>query len=336
MNSISKFSLSLVLLITLAFAPALAQSENIGNIPEGRYLVIGTFHIKRNAVGFTNYVKKKNQFNVRLDYYPPEKYYYVYIKSYPPGEDGLKAVSLMRKETEFIDTWFMEVEPYANSGKNKPFVAEKKDNSGGSPGWVAVSTKKKTKNDELPHIVETNSYTHVVGIDGQVIGMVGNDGNVRGVNGRVIGTISGNGNVRGASGQDIGVIGADNQIIGAYGQVVGTLATNKSMIGALGTYAKVIDDKGNILGAVEANGKVRGLDGEIIGTLGSKGKVIGTDGEEIGVVGTYGQAISTEGKVIGTMNSDGKVIGAGGKVIGTRGANGKAIGLNGAGNRNYW
>ena len=98
---------------------AVAQETDISKIPPGRYLVIGTFHIKQNALGFYEYVKKQGHFEPKLAYHPLKQYYYVYIKEYSPGENGYSDVQKLRKETEFSDTWFMVVQPYQTEEKKQ-------------------------------------------------------------------------------------------------------------------------------------------------------------------------------------------------------------------------
>ena len=115
MNIIQKIAFSLCCLWFTANL-ALAQEE-ISYIPEGSYLVIGTFHIKSNAIGFTKYVKETTDYTVSMAYHPLKKFYYVYIKGYGPNENGLNDVKKMRQETEFIDSWYMVVEPYEIPGK---------------------------------------------------------------------------------------------------------------------------------------------------------------------------------------------------------------------------
>lgn len=110
-----------ILLISFGFGPGylMAQDTNITFIPQGRYLVIGAFHIKSNAIGFTEYVKKMDKYEVKMAFYPIKKLYYVYTKGYKASEKGFDDASRMRKETEFIDTWFMVVKPYDMPGSKK-------------------------------------------------------------------------------------------------------------------------------------------------------------------------------------------------------------------------
>ncbi len=168
---------------------AIAQEVDISKIPPGRYLVIGTFHIKQNALGFSDYVRKQGQYDPKLAYHPIKKYYYVYIKEYQPGEAGYDDVKRMRQNTEFIDSWFMIVEPYewppkelAGEDASKPKTAavastiedstdkqaipEKEeareenkptDNEAPSGGWIKVSTSGKPATE----IIEENQEDDV-------------------------------------------------------------------------------------------------------------------------------------------------------------------------------
>ncbi|MEN8247881.1 MAG: OmpA family protein [Bacteroidota bacterium] len=122
MKTTIKF-LSLAFLLTILIAGDSFAQEKIENIAEGKYLVIGSFHIKKNAIGFTDYVRKMNLYNVTLAYDAADSYYRVYIKTYQGNEDGYDDVWRMRKETEFKDTWYMIVDPYGRIVK-KEVVSE--------------------------------------------------------------------------------------------------------------------------------------------------------------------------------------------------------------------
>jgi outer membrane protein OmpA-like peptidoglycan-associated protein len=148
MKTIVKFSISLIIIFVLTIATALAQDNQIRHIPEGKYLVIGTFHIKNNALGFANYVRKMDKYDVKLSYHPITKYYHVYIKGYDQDKNGYADVKRMRQETEFIDTWIMVVEPYTYNDQSDPVAPpadvankvdeEKTKKNGDANGWVRV------------------------------------------------------------------------------------------------------------------------------------------------------------------------------------------------------
>ena len=95
---IKQFGFLVILLIGFSIS---SVAQDINNIPEGKYLVIGSFKLKNNAIGFSEYVKKMNQYDVNLAYHPVKNYYHVYIKSYMGSENGYSDVLQMRKETEF-------------------------------------------------------------------------------------------------------------------------------------------------------------------------------------------------------------------------------------------
>jgi outer membrane protein OmpA-like peptidoglycan-associated protein len=169
MKTILKFSICTTMLFVLTVATAVGQNNKISYIPEGRYLVIGTFHIKSNAVGFTNYVKTMDKYDVKLSYHPITKYYYVVIKGYDKGNDGLADVKRMRQETEFIDTWYMVVEPYTFNDNSESIASpvavkeeandEKEDKTGEADGWVKVSSSSvaEKKETEANNIVEDDT-----------------------------------------------------------------------------------------------------------------------------------------------------------------------------------
>jgi len=112
MKTLLKIALIFTLLFNLEGKSLKAQEQTESYIPQGRYLVIGAFHIKSNATGFTEYVKKMEKYEVKMAFHPIDKFYYVYTKGYATSEKGFEDAKAMRKETEFIDTWFMVVKPY--------------------------------------------------------------------------------------------------------------------------------------------------------------------------------------------------------------------------------
>lgn len=159
MKRLLKISFALILCYSINLSPSFAQNKDNEYIPAGRYLVIGTFRIKNNAIGFTQYVKNMHKYEVHMAYHPIKQYYYVYIKGYGPNEKGFNDATDMRKQTEFIDTWFMVVKPYkipdkqfsatnpkATSNRKtvptddlhdiSPKVSDEKPNT--SDGWVKI------------------------------------------------------------------------------------------------------------------------------------------------------------------------------------------------------
>jgi outer membrane protein OmpA-like peptidoglycan-associated protein len=341
MKAILKISSSILIITLIGVSSLLAQTNKINNIREGRYLVIGTFHLKRNAVGFTGYVKKMNIFNVTLAYHPPQKYYYVYIKSYKPGEDGLRAVDLMRKETEFIDTWLMKVDPYSSASRNNTSANAKKDEE--PDNWVRIGKSSPSEsnpalNDNKGMTIAAGSST-VIDENGKIIGMVGTNNQVLNFDGHSIGRVAIDGNVVAEDGRVIGSISNDNKVIGASGKIIGTIRAdgkvvspdgeNDKIIGSVGKDGIIRDEDGQLMGTVGAYGKVRDSDGNIIGAVGSYRQAIGSNGAVIGTVGANGKVINDEGKAVGVMAADGKVRNDSGSVIGAVGAFGQVVDLNG-------
>ena len=153
MNSILKFSISYLSLLTLTIGLAFGQDIKINNIPEGRFLVIGSFHIKRNAIGFSEYVKRMDEYEVKLGYHPVTRFYHVYIKGYPENKDGYADVKKMRRQTEFIDVWFYIVEPYYGGDENTSAITQpafepgidenggiKEEDTKDSSGWIRAKS----------------------------------------------------------------------------------------------------------------------------------------------------------------------------------------------------
>jgi outer membrane protein OmpA-like peptidoglycan-associated protein len=158
MKTILRILVSTVCIINFALANVYGQDQ-ASYIPEGRYLVIGSFHIKNNAEGFSKYVKQQGKYEVTMSFHPITKFYHVYIKGYGPNEKGFDDVARMRKETEFIDTWFMVVTPYDlpqnkavaqgeapavdeadHSPETKPADSAEKEDVDASAGWIRAIT----------------------------------------------------------------------------------------------------------------------------------------------------------------------------------------------------
>ena len=317
----------------------------VNNIPEGRFLVIGAFNFEKNAIGFSKYVKDKYPYEVSMAYYPVKKYYYVYIKSYPEGADGLDDVRRMRRETEFSDVWFMTVTPYGKDAVVSEVSKEdKRDKStqetssqwtkaGGTSTTIIIPSKEEV-------LVSTNSHRTVVDAEGKVFGVATEDGKIIGLSGDVVGDLGVGGRVLNSDGKVIGAIGTDGFVIGASGEVIGALQANGDVIGVNGNQGEVIgsmsesgvvrNSSGELIGTIGAFGKVRDLEGNVIGAVGKYNQVIGEEGEVIGTVDTKGEAVDQEGNVIGTLGLDGKVRNSAGEVIGAVGAFGQVIGLDGS------
>ncbi|RLD23316.1 MAG: hypothetical protein DRI71_05585 [Bacteroidetes bacterium] len=330
-----------LILVTLTGVPSLfAQGNKVNNIPEGRYLVIGAFNLESNAIGFTSYVKKINKYQVKMAYYPIKKYYYVYIKGYGPNENGISDVKRMRRETEFVDVWYMKIQPYSN---NSDKVTTELKNDDEPDNWVRIgktsqSATNPTVNDNTVLAFAAGNTT-VIDDSGKIIGIVDEDNQVLDFSGQTIGRVAIDGNVVAEDGKVLGSIGNDSEVIGANGKVIGTIradgkviskdGSDERIIGTVGQDGIVRDEDGKLIGAVGAYGKVRDAEGNVIGAVGSYRQAIGSNGEIIGNVGANGKVINSQGKAIGVMGADGKVRNDSGNVIGAVGAYGQVIGLNG-------
>lgn len=343
MKKLRGLFIALILLLAAAALPTSVKAQ-VDLIPEGRYLVVGAFNFEKNAIGFTNYVKAMNKYEVSLAYYPVKKYYYVYIKSYPEGKDGLEDVRRMRRETEFSDVWFMAIDPYSigsrqTSNENsttKPEETNSESNwakAGGTQATIILPSE-----DEV--LERTNNYQTVVDENGKVFGVAGEDGKIVGLNGEVVGDLGVGGRVRNSEGKVIGAVGTDGFVIGANGRVIGRLSDDGKVIGINGNEGKIIgalnedgivkNEAGKLIGTIGAYGKVRDLDGNVIGAIGRYNQVIGRDGDVIGTVDAKGKAVDKNGVEIGTLGTDGKVRNSAGEVIGAVGAFGQVIGLDGS------
>ena len=149
----------------------------------------------------------------------------------------------------------------------------------------------------------------VVDENGNVIGYINKDGNVRDFNGNMIGHVDENGNIVDGNGNIIGVRG-DEALI-AYddaGHVIGYVDKN----------GLVRNDK-EIIGIVDANGNIRALGRRIIGgTIDKLLLPITPAGELLGTINNRGE-ITDQQKVIGKIRPDGLITDMSGAKILARG-----------------
>ena len=170
--------------------------------------------------------------------------------------------------------------------------------------------------------------------NGNLIGYVDEDGNVRDASGKIIGRVMPdgtvvdlNGNTIGyvalgepvydANGKLIGFVGADGIVRDAQGNVIGTLRPdgtvvdeNGNIIGkTLGT--PLYDADGNLIGFVGKDGVARDLNGNVLGV-----PVFDENGKLIGFADKDGKVRDLKGNVIGTLRPDGTVVDENGNIIG--------------------
>ena len=170
--------------------------------------------------------------------------------------------------------------------------------------------------------------------NGNLIGYVDEDGNVRDASGNIIGKVLPDGTVVDLNGNTIcyvalgepvfdengkliGFVGADGIVRDAQGNVIGTLRSdgtvvdeNGNVIGkTLGT--PLYDADRNLIGFVGKDGQARDLNGNLLGA-----PVYDADGKLIGFAGKDGMVRDLKGNVIGKVLSDGTVVDLNGNIIG--------------------
>lgn len=175
----------------------------------------------------------------------------------------------------------------------------------------------------------------VVDEDGNIVGRLNPDGTVttfevfgkkgpavriaKDANGNAIGYIDENGNVRDFRGNIIGKVDDSGNIVDLQGNIIGKfsddwldLAVDEqgNVIGYIGKRNLVLDKDGNVIGYIDENGNARDLHGNIIGRVDSNGNVLDTDGNIIGKVSDtqYNMAIDGDGNIIGYLGDDGRIV----------------------------
>ena len=198
------------------------------------------------------------------------------------------------------------------------------------------------------HVEANKRVRYAVGPDGQVIGVIDDDGIVRDADGNIIGKVNANGLVMDKDGNIIGVASTGKLIFDENGKVIGYVDAdgiardmdgnvigkmladgtivdeNGNVIGKAVDYGYVYDDAGNIIGRVLPDGSVIDENGNVIGHLNENGEVVNEAGEVIGHTAKSGEVIfDDEGSAVGVVMPNGTVVNANGDVIGTLGKDGK-------------
>ena len=154
--------------------------------------------------------------------------------------------------------------------------------------------------------------TSVYDTNGNLIGSVGTDGQVRDTKGNVIGRVNEDGTVVDNSGRVIGATGAST----AY------------------TGQRVYDASGNTIGMVDADGMIKDSMGRIVGRVLSDGTAVSLSGRKVGGAGSpafTGQTVyDARGNAIGTVDKNGIIRDAYSNAVGRVDRNGIAYSLDGA------
>lgn len=203
---------------------------------------------------------------------------------------------------------------------------------------------------------EEQERTLAFDADGNLLGYVDENGNVRDLKGNIIGRVDENGNVIDAQGNTIGradpsrkgrlafdasgnllgYVDEKGNVIDSKGNVIGkmledgTIIDSKSVLGQVETEERTLafDANGNLLGYVDENGNVVDLKGNIVGKVDENGNVVDAQGNVIGRADPSRKgriARDADGNIIGYADENGNVIDANGNVIGQVTADGTVI-----------
>lgn len=176
------------------------------------------------------------------------------------------------------------------------------DANGNVIGYLAGDGNVYDENGKL--IGRVTSSGIVVDENGNVIGNVGNAAAlVRDADGNIIGYVDKDGNIRGDGDVIIGHLGDDGKAYDANGNLIGTVDKEHRL---------AHDDNGNVIGYVDDNGNVIDFEGKNIGKIDVEGIALGPDGSIIGGIGRNWYERVDLTKVdkklpdVGIYNKDGK------------------------------
>jgi len=110
-------------------------------------------------------------------------------------------------------------------------------------------------------------------------------------NGNVIGTVGADGQVRDASGQVVGKVLANGRVVDEKGRTIGRVASSSASYAGQTVY----DASGRILGTVGKGGRVLDEKGNVIGRILADGTVVDDEGKAIGQVSTLDSALPSFG-----------------------------------------
>ena len=111
-------------------------------------------------------------------------------------------------------------------------------------------------------------------------------------NGNIIGILNENGELIDANGNVIGKVDENGNIIGLNGEKLAETTEGK----------KVYGPNGEELGTVDANGNVFDANGNLIGRLNEKGELVDLNGNVIGRLNDKGELVDANGNIIGRLN----------------------------------
>ena len=109
-----RFNLNLLTFVVLLFfyVTGNAQNNSMTYLEPGYYAVVGVFGVHKNAVKFTEYVKKSGEAETTHAFYPPKGFFYVQIGKYESYQKARVYALSARKKNGLDSTWVFKAMPY--------------------------------------------------------------------------------------------------------------------------------------------------------------------------------------------------------------------------------
>lgn len=109
-----RFNLNLLTFVVSLFfyVTGNAQNNSMTYLEPGYYAVVGVFGVHKNAVKFTEYVKKSGEAETTHAFYPPKGFFYVQIGKYESYQKARVYALSARKKNGLDSTWVFKAMPY--------------------------------------------------------------------------------------------------------------------------------------------------------------------------------------------------------------------------------
>ena len=109
-----RFNLNLLTFVVSLFfyVTGNAQNNSMTYLEPGYYAVVGVFGVHKNAVKFTEYVKKSGEAETTYAFYPPKGFFYVQIGKYESYQKARVYALSARKKNGLDSTWVFKAMPY--------------------------------------------------------------------------------------------------------------------------------------------------------------------------------------------------------------------------------
>ena len=209
------------------------------------------------------------------------------------------------------------------------------------PDYNIISTNDADSSVLMPEIGHAWNAYIAVGINGDIIGNISENGSVNDSSGVKVGhltsrgfVVDNNNSLSGAvipylpavSTKNCGILGVvtPEGVIRNYRDVnIGRILTNKQIVsdsGIVNGYLinpdSVIDYNGNVIGVVSSNGRIVNYNNEFMGCANSQGKIYKNDGSLIAGIVSYEPVMNFRDEIIGRSIADGSVVDKDGRIVG--------------------